>query len=335
MGQILSQLFEGKSVKPAHHTSDRNKNGILRENEAKDSGHKSMEIHPDTKAENITNPAGGEKEEKPNEEKAKNAKPYDGDVGEADREKEESNEAMQLDVTKNGINNNLRLQELKKDNGEFDTHSFLNDVLRRKVVLEDVFVSDKEVSGVIAVSCDEQHPVVTVRYSSDGWETILNERAIPFTASEHDNVSFRRYFFFLFVPSAESLELAVRLKGDFGIYWDNNNYKNYCIKLLTEKESSKSLMGKFSLQKEEMFGVLVKKKSVTLKNVSLKDGKVNLVIATEESFNDFPDVCYTIDDWKSSGSAAEVIARCSEEGMNILEVQIDIPKQHIMECNIS
>ena len=329
MGQVLS-------VKPTQPSPDHSKNGIPREDKSfKDGENKSIDIHANTsKAENEANPDGGEKEEKPNEEKPNNAKPINCDACEADRDNEESKRMMQLDDSKNEINNYLRLKKLKKSNDDFDTPSFINDVLNRKLVLEDVFVSEKEVSGVIAVSCNEQHPVVTVRYSTDDWETILNEKAIPFTASEAENASFKRYFFFLFVPFAKSMELAVRLKGDFGIYWDNNNYKNYSVELETEKESFRSLMGKFSLQKEDMFCVLVKRNSMILKNASLRDGKVNLVIATEESFKDYPHVCYTFDDWNSSENAAEVIATRNEEGMNILELQIDIPKQNIMECNI-
>ena len=306
-----------KCVKPTPSTFDHSDNGIPRENPAKEGEHESMDIHENiSKVVSTTNPAGSQKEEKPNEEKPNNAKPIDCDVGEADRENEESKRMMQLDDSKNEINSYLRLKKLKKGNGDFNTQSSINDVLNRKVVLEDVFVSEKEVSGVIALSCNEQHPVVTVRYSTDDWETILNEKAIPFTASKGENASFKRYFFFLFVPFAKSMEFAVKLKGDFGTYWDNNNYKNFSVELETEKESFRSLMGKFSLQKEDMFSVLAKRDSMILKNVSLKDGKVNLVIATEESFQDYPHVCYTGLDSNSS----EVIAPRSEEGMNKLEV---------------
>ena len=276
MGQILSQLYWGKREKQC--TSDQSDKGIPGEDKAKDGEHVSMDIHTNTsKAENKTNPDGDEKEEKPNEEKPNNAKPIDCDVGEADRENEESKRMMQLDDSKNEINNYLRLKKLKKGNDDFDTQSLINDVLKRKVVLEDVFVSEKEVSGVIALSCNEQHPVVTVRYSTDDWETILNEKAIPFTASKGENGSFKRYFFSISVPFAKSMQFAVKLKGDFGIYWDNNNYKNFSVELKTEKDSFRSLMGKFSLQKEDMFGVLAKRDSMILKNVSLKDGKVNLL----------------------------------------------------------
>ena len=211
---------------------------------------------------------------------------------------------------------------------DFET-IFADEVKKRNVVLEDILVSGREVSFLIAVSCHETNPKVTVRYTTDFWESVLNEEAKPFHAGndDDDDKLFQRFFLTLSVPIAECLEFALRCMGDLGTFWDNNNYSNFKVESVMENGSPGDLTAKFTPLKECMFDDMVKRRPVMLKNASLKDGKVVLSISTKESSTDLPGIRYTLDNWKSFRDVTSVESKGQDAGRNVSEILLDIPKE--------
>lgn len=217
---------------------------------------------------------------------------------------------------------------LKSDDNIIDFEKiFADEVKNREVVLEDIFVSVREISLLIAVSCNEQHPKVTVRYTTDSWETVLNKEAKRFPVDNDDNKPFQRFFLMLNIPPERDLKFAVRSEGDLGTFWDNHYDKNFSVDHVKENGSEGRLLARFIPWKHAMFEELAKRKSVTMKNASLKDGKVIITVATDESSIDPPGVLYTLDNWKSSNKVEN--AECKsvyEKGQNISEIRVNIPK---------
>ena len=204
---------------------------------------------------------------------------------------------------------------------------FVDEVLNRNLVLEDAFVSGREVSGLIALHCSDPHPKAIIRYTTDSWKTTTDEEAIPFTADKDDSELFQRFFFSLFVPFAKSLEFAVTSIGDFGTFWDNNNGKNYRVESVKEDGNSADLIAKFTPLKQEMFNDLVQRKSVTLKNALLRDGKVVVTIATKENSTDLLGIRYTLDNWKSFTDVTNVESKSQGPECNVSKIRLDIPKE--------
>ena len=237
------------------------------------------------------------------------------------------------DVNRNGLKARIEKypKSFKSDGNVIDFETiFADEVKKRNVVLEDILVSGREVSFLIAVSCHETNPKVTVRYTTDFWESVLNEEAKPFHAGnddDDDDKLFQRFFLTLSVPTAECLEFALRCMGDLGTFWDNNNYSNFKVESLMENGSSGDLTAKFTPLKECMFDDMVKRRPVMLKNASLKDGKVVLTIATKESSTDLPGIRYTLDNWKSFRDVTSVESKGQDAGRNVSEIRLDIPKE--------
>ena len=235
------------------------------------------------------------------------------------------------DVIRNGFKARMEKYKhsLKSDDGnviDFE-RKFADEVEKRKVVLEDIFVSGREVSFLIAVSNHEPNPKVTVRFSTDFWESVLNEDAKPFNASKDDDQLFQRFYVTLSVPNAKWLEFAVRSMGDLGTFWDNHNYCNFKVESVMENVSPSDLIAKFTPLKECMFDDLVKRRPVELKNASLTDEKVVVTIATKESSTDLPGIRYTLDNWKSFTDVTSVESKGQDTGRNVSEIQLDIPKE--------
>ena len=255
-----------------------------------------------------------------------------------DEEKEETIEEKaqkRLDVLKSKMEKFASIHKYFDNIIDLGQMLFMGEVLKRKVVLEDMFISGREVSGLIATSIDdEQHPNVTVRYTTDSWESTLDEESLLFDADGDNSKIVQRFFFSLFVPFEKSIEFAVNSVGCNGEVWDNNNDINYKIDDVKEHEGTGGLIAKFTPLKQAMFKDLVCRKSVTLKSASLKDGTVTVEIATRQKCNDPPVVRYTLDDWKSSTDVTSVEIKGKDKSLNISEIQLDIPKQARMKFAI-
>jgi len=255
-------------------------------------------------------------------------------ITEIRHETEEEKSQKRLDVLEAKMKNYRRMKKSDINIIDFEESVFACEAMNRKVVLEDVLISGREVSGVIVICCDEKHPDVTVRYTFDSWKSIANEKAIPFDATGNGNKIFRRFFFAIFVPFAKSLEFAVRLLGDLGTFWDNNSQNNYLVENIKENESAARLIAKFTPQKQAMLNELLERNYVILKSASLKDGKATLTIATKESCSGLLGVRFTLDDWKTSADVTEIAGKDEEEGHNVSKIQVDIPKQKKMKLSI-
>ena len=206
---------------------------------------------------------------------------------------------------------------------------FANDVLNNKVVLEDIFISGRHVSMLIAIPSDEHHPKVTVRYTTDSWKTESDEEATPFSTDENSKRAFQRFFFMISVPLGKSLEFAVRNMDDQGVIWDNHNHGNFKVDNVQENEDPARLIAKFIPDKQAMIEKITK--SVSLKGYFVKDGKATLKIATKGRSNEPPVVHYTFDDWTSVQDATSIERKGTERGLIISECHLDIPKQAKMK----
>ena len=244
------------------------------------------------------------------------------------------------DYEENGKNGLSGLKNKIKSYPDKVYATFANEVSFRRVVLEDIFISEREVSLLIAISSDEHHPdvtdahrpKVTVRYTTDSWESVSNTDAKQVSVDENNNKAFQRFFLTVSVPLERSFEFAIRSIKGSGISWDNNNNGNYRVENVMENEGPKILIAKFIPLKQAMLGNT--DKPVALKDHSLKEGKVTLTIATKERCNDCPVVRYTLDDWKSYEDATSTEIKGKDENLNTSEIQLDIPKQTTMKFAI-
>ena len=217
---------------------------------------------------------------------------------------------------------------LKSDGNMIDFEKiFADEVKNRQVVLEDIFVSGREISILIAVPCNEQRPKVNVRYTTDSWETVFNKEAVRFTGDKDENKLFHRFFLTLDVPFKRDLKFAVRSKGELGTFWDNHYAENFSVEDVKENGNDGRLLAKFIPRKHAMFEELAKRKSVTMKDVSVKDGKVIITIATEENNTDPPGVLYTLDNWITSTEVTNAKCESKEKEQNVSKIRIDIPKE--------
>ena len=233
------------------------------------------------------------------------------------------------------------LDELKARNNNCDDiiigfeKKFAEEVLSRKVILEDIFISGRDVSILIAISsCDELPPKVTVRYTTDSWKTESDEEATPFSTDENNNKTIQRFFFMMSVPLDKSLEFVVKSTGGSGIFWDNNNKTNYRIDDAKENEDPPRIMARFTPLKQAMLSEVIKIMGVVLKSASLKDGKITLTIVTKEKPIHQPVVHYTLDEWKSFQDASSVGCKGTERDLNVSEIHLDAPKQVKMKFAI-
>lgn len=110
------------------------------------------------------------------------------------------------------------------------------------VCLHSIKITDTNVSGVIHVlnlACDKQ---VCVRYTSDGWITFSETRAI-FTRAVGSDGAVDSFSFFLSLPKDMPVgaicEFCVRYSVNGASYWDNNadqNYKLQCMEEVVEEK---------------------------------------------------------------------------------------------------
>ena len=208
---------------------------------------------------------------------------------------------------------------------------FALEVLNNKVILEDIFISGRDVSMLIAIPSDEHLPKVTIRYTTDSWRTVFDGEAKPFSADENNHKAIHRFFFMVSVPLDKSLEFAVRNIEDQGVIWDNHNHGNFKVDNVQENEDPARLIAKFIPHRQAMLEK--KAKSVSLKGHFVKDGKATLKIATKERSNEPPAVHYTFDDWKSLQDAISVEHKGTAQGAGLVisEVHLDIPKHAKMK----
>ena len=199
-------------------------------------------------------------------------------------------------------------------------------MLNHQVALEDIFISGRDVSMLIAIPSDEHHPKVTVRYTTDSWNTESDEEATPFSTDENKNEAFQRFFFMVSVPLDKSLEFAVRNMDDQGVNWDNHNHGNFKVDNVQENKDPARLIAKFIPHRQAMIEKTTK--SVSFKDRFVEDGKGTLKIATKERSNELPVVHCTFDDWKSLQDAISVEHKGTAQGAGLVnsEVHLDIPK---------
>jgi hypothetical protein len=84
--------------------------------------------------------------------------------------------------------------------------------------------------GQVSVRNLDYHKTVTIRYTFDFWETIDNIQAVFYEGHKMNDV----FRFKINVPSsASTLYFAINYKVGSEEYWDNNDGRNYEIKIIT------------------------------------------------------------------------------------------------------
>lgn len=108
---------------------------------------------------------------------------------------------------------------------------FLDRIKKQFVCLESVVCDKTIIRGFVRVLNVAYRKEVTVRYSTDGWKTMRNERADYLSTSS--NGSTDTFFFRIILPAIwlekVTVEFAICYSVEGNIYWDNNNFKNYSI----------------------------------------------------------------------------------------------------------
>lgn len=105
--------------------------------------------------------------------------------------------------------------------------------------------------GKILVRNLDYHKTVTIRYSFDFWETMDNCEARYHQPDEHKNHAYDVFSFQIKVPSeATTLYFAVNYKVGSKEFWDNNQGRNYEVRIQSNV-SKKKILKKKAESKEE------------------------------------------------------------------------------------
>lgn len=95
--------------------------------------------------------------------------------------------------------------------------------------------------GQVSVRNLDYHKTVTIRYTFDFWETIDNIQAIFYEDHKMNDI----FRFKIHVPSsASTLYFAIKYKVGSEEYWDNNDGRNYEIKIVTKPKQAKKIRKK-------------------------------------------------------------------------------------------
>ena len=175
---------------------------------------------------------------------------------------------------------------------------FIDQLFTQKVLLENISISRREVSGCVAVAVmGDESLKVLIRYTTDSWKSFVEEEAVPST-TDTDQI-YNRFSFSISVPFGSSLEFAIEcIKGDF-ICWDNNNDFNYVMENCTEIGEFGTLVPRFLIPIDGIFADHIRKKSLSLRNVCFKDGEASIYMATNAVSHELPGVRYTLDNWET------------------------------------
>lgn len=103
---------------------------------------------------------------------------------------------------------------------------FIKRMLGQKVCLENLRRDGGNIHGVVRVSNIDYHKYVSVRWTSDKWQSVQSQPAV-YCAGSSDAVSDR--FSFQLPITGSSLEFAVCFRAAGQEFWDNNRGKNYVI----------------------------------------------------------------------------------------------------------
>ncbi|KAK5877695.1 hypothetical protein CesoFtcFv8_025176 [Champsocephalus esox] len=104
---------------------------------------------------------------------------------------------------------------------------------RLRIALDSVTVSRFDFRGHIRVFSGK-HREVGVRYTFNDWLSYVDAQAVLVPAEQEDQLM-GRFEFTVFTPPfmepGSSVHFAVFLRGEEGEFWDNNEGKNYSLKL--------------------------------------------------------------------------------------------------------
>lgn len=108
---------------------------------------------------------------------------------------------------------------------------FLDRVKRQCVCLESVVCDRTVVRGFVRVLNVTYRKEVTVRYTTDDWKTVRNERANYLSTSRNGTTD--TFFFRIPLSSVwqdrSKMEFAICYSVEGNDFWDNNFFKNYSV----------------------------------------------------------------------------------------------------------
>ena len=207
---------------------------------------------------------------------------------------------------------------------------FIDQLFTQKVLLENISISRREVSGCVAVAVmGDESLKVLIRYTTDSWKSFEEEEAIP-SKTDTDQI-YKKFSFSISVPFGSSLEFAIEcLKGDF-ICWDNNNDSNYVMENCMEIGEFGTLVPRFLIPIDGLFADHIKKKFLSLKNACFNDGEALICMATNAASHELPGVRYTLDNWETftdlkSSKIYEAKHGKLGLGYDVCKASVNIPK---------
>ncbi|XP_065052194.1 uncharacterized protein LOC135681583 [Rhopilema esculentum] len=216
---------------------------------------------------------------------------------------------------------------------DFEENIFMDQLLNKTILLEDIKICGREINGLIALSGDQKPSKVVVMCTTDSWKSKAEEEAIPFSSSYNINdFHGQRFFFSLFVPFAKSIEFAIECFVENKTYWDNNDTKNYFVENWKKENEPGKLIPRFLTPKHVAFAKFVQLKSVCVKSASAQNGEVNIKVATKKCLGTPPVVRYTLNNWESFSDVAsvkdtEVLDQAPERGYDCYMVNFNVPKE--------
>ena len=215
---------------------------------------------------------------------------------------------------------------------DFEENLFIDQLLNKTILLEDIKICGREINGLIALSGDQKPSRVVVICTTDSWKSKAEEEAIPFSSSYSiKDFHGQRFFFSLFVPFAKSFEFAIECFVENKTQWDNNDTKNYFVENWKKENEPGKLIPRFLTPKHMAFAKYVQSKSVCVKSASAQDGKVNIEVATKKCLGTPPAVRYTLNNWGSFSDVASIKVteesdQTSDHGYDCYMVNFDVPK---------
>ncbi|KAF8782842.1 glycogen-binding subunit 76A-like [Argiope bruennichi] len=108
--------------------------------------------------------------------------------------------------------------------------NFINRVKDQKVCLENVIILDLQVTGIVRISNLHYKKVIIVRYTTDNWNSVLEQPAI-YVEGSSDTVTDK--FKFTIHPRhmkpGDKLIFVLKYEVLDQEFWDNNNSNNYTL----------------------------------------------------------------------------------------------------------
>ena len=120
-----------------------------------------------------------------------------------------------------------------------DKEDFMDRVKQQWVCLESVVCEKTVVRGFVRVLNVAFTKDVTIRYTTDGWKTVRNDRA-HYLSTSGNNGTTDTFFFCIPLPSViwkdrSKMEFAVCYRVAGNDYWDNNFLRNYAVCCASEE----------------------------------------------------------------------------------------------------